>query len=132
MPLPQGIARMNRRLTNPLMRRFAGRIPPLAIVEHTGRRSGQSYRTPIMAFPAADGDGFVVALTYGKDVDWLHNIQAQGSCSLVYRGQRITLDDPRLVPGDTVAAALPGVVRFMLRVTNVTDYLTLRRSPSPS
>jgi deazaflavin-dependent oxidoreductase (nitroreductase family) len=130
MPLTQGIARANRRLTNPIFRRFAGRIPPFAIIEHTGRHSGRSYRTPIMAFPSVDGDGFVVALTYGQDVDWLHNIQAQGGGTMVYRQQRVTLTDPRLVPGDSVSAALPRVVRFILRITNVTDYLMLRRSSS--
>ena len=126
MPLPQALAKSNRWLANPVIRRFAGNIPPLAIVEHTGRRSGQRYRTPIMAFPS--GDGFVVALTYGKDVDWLHNVQSQGGCTMVYRGQRVALTEPRIVGSDAVSDSLPGVVKFVLRRINVSDYLTLRRA----
>lgn len=126
MPLPQALARANRKLTNPVMRRFAGHIPPLAIIEHTGRRSGRPYRTPIMAFPTTDG--FVLALTYGRDVDWLHNVRAQGGCTLVYRGKSNALVEPRLVGSDAVSAALPRLVRAILLAINVTDYVTLRRA----
>jgi hypothetical protein len=47
--------RINRAFTNPAMRTIAGRVPPLAIVQHLGRRSGQSYRTPVLAFPTDEG-----------------------------------------------------------------------------
>ncbi len=130
MPLPKLLARTNRWLANPVIGRFAGVIPPLAIIEHTGRRSGQRYRTPIMAFPSVDG--FVVALAYGKDVDWLHNVQAQGGCTLTYSGQRTTLIDPRLVGVDAVSATLPRVVRFFMRGLKVTAYLTVRHAPTAS
>ena len=42
-----GLARFNKVVTNPIQRRYAGRIPPFAIVEHVGRKSGRQYRTPV-------------------------------------------------------------------------------------
>ena len=48
MTLPAAIARLNRIGINRLTRRMAGRVPPFALIEHTGRRSGTRYQTPIM------------------------------------------------------------------------------------
>lgn len=47
MQLPQWLARFNRHVTNPIQRLWAGRIPAHGILEHVGRRSGKSYRTPL-------------------------------------------------------------------------------------
>ena len=55
MPIPISVGRVNRAFTNRFMRFFAGWVPPLAIVEHTGRRSDRRYRTPIMAFRSGAG-----------------------------------------------------------------------------
>jgi hypothetical protein len=52
MQLPQGLARFNRHVTNPIQRMWAGWLPPFAILEHVGRRSGTPYRTPVNAFNA--------------------------------------------------------------------------------
>jgi len=68
MPIPKSIANFNKHVTNKFFLLFAGRLSPFAIVNHKGRRSGRSYRTPILAFPMEAG--FVFALTYGRDVDW--------------------------------------------------------------
>ena len=126
MPLPAVVAKMNRVITNPVTRRFAGRVPPFAIVEHRGRTSGALYRTPIMAFPA--DDGFVIALTYGPETDWVRNVLAAGDCALDYRNQRIALTEPKLLHGSSGAAALPSPVRFALRLMHVDEFLSLRRS----
>src|ERR671912_3039229 len=63
MAVSATLARLNRRAINPLVRAFAGRLPPLALVIHRGRVSGRVYRTPVLAFPA--DDRFLVALFYG-------------------------------------------------------------------
>jgi deazaflavin-dependent oxidoreductase (nitroreductase family) len=125
MPFSMKIARANRWVVNPVARRFAGRLPPFAIVAHTGRVSGAPYRTPIMAFRT--GGGFLIALTYGPETEWVRNIFASGGCALIYGGEEIALAEPAL---GTIAAywhAFPGPVRFVLRVMRVTDCLTLRR-----
>ncbi len=44
MQLPQWLARLNRYVTNPIQRRWAGRAPSFGILEHVGRKSGKPYR----------------------------------------------------------------------------------------
>jgi len=132
MPLPDRLARLNRRLTNPVARTFAGRLPPFGLVVHRGRRSGRDYRTPILAFP--DGEGFVIALTYGPDRDWVQNVRAPDGCTLIRRGREIPLVDPRIVGAAEGLPLLPGPVRFGMRRLGVTAFLRLRRNdggPSP-
>ena len=110
----------------PVARRFAGRIPPFAIVAHKGRRSGKEYRTPIMAFRSPTG--FAIALTYGPETDWVRNVLAAGTCTLEYRGEALPLTDPRLVHAAEVRAVLPAVVRYILRLMRVDDYLLMNRT----
>jgi deazaflavin-dependent oxidoreductase (nitroreductase family) len=130
MPISHAVARVNRRLTNRITRRFAGRIPPFAIVIHRGRKSGTTYRTPVMIFPTPDG--FAVALTYGPDTDWVRNVVAAGGCTVEYRRRTIPLAAPRLVcTGDDGRPSLPAPVRLALRLLRVDDYLLLSRRPEP-
>jgi deazaflavin-dependent oxidoreductase (nitroreductase family) len=126
MPFPIAITRFNRRVVNPVSRRFAGRVPPFAIVVHKGRTSGKEYRTPIMAFRSPDG--FAIALTYGPDTDWVRNIVAAGAGTLVYRRAEIPIAEPRFVHKDEVRRLLPGPVRFVLRLARVDDFLLVRRA----
>ncbi len=58
---------------------------PFSIVRHVGRRSGRIYETPIIVQPI-DG-GFVIALTYGPDVDWYRNVLAANSCDILRHRQ---------------------------------------------
>ena len=87
-----GLARFNRVVTNPVQRLYAGRIPPLAIVEHVGQKSGRQYRTPVTAFVK---DGVVtVRLPYGTDRDWVRNVMAANGGVIQRRGQRMRVTDP--------------------------------------
>lgn len=126
MPFPTTLARFNRRVTNRVARRFAGRIPPLATLEHRGRTSGTVYRTPVVVFRDGD-DGFVVALTYGPGTDWVRNVLAAGGCTIESGGHHIALIDPRLTPG-TAPQAIPAPIRMVLRLLHVSDYLHLQRA----
>lgn len=129
MPFPRTLARINRRVTNPVARRFAGRLPPFAIMEHRGRRSGATHRTPVMAFRSSADDGFVVALTYGPEADWVRNVLAEGGCAMEYGRRRIVLVDPTVVPrGSPGPVTLPRPVRLALRLLRVADELRLRRA----
>jgi deazaflavin-dependent oxidoreductase (nitroreductase family) len=125
MPLPQRLARFNRHVTNPIARTVAGRIPPFAIVRHQGRRSGTVYRTPIMAFPNRATGGYVVALTYGPDAQWVKNVLAAGGCEIERRGRTVSLTAPRLIGPAEAAPTLPAPVRWVLSRTRVMAFLNL-------
>jgi len=99
MQLPQGLARFNRHVTNPIQRMWAGWLPPFAILEHVGRRSGATYRTPVNAFDATvDGKpGVAILLTYGPDRDWLKNLKAAGGGRIRRNGKTFGITDPQVV-----------------------------------
>ncbi|MBL1077940.1 nitroreductase family deazaflavin-dependent oxidoreductase [Nocardia sp. 2] len=101
------IARVNKYVTNPIQRRWAPYLPYCAVVEHTGRKSGKGYRTPVMAL--VDGGTLTVMLNYGAGADWVRNTVAAGSAGILHRGRRYRLIDPVVVPADS--AELPAVVR---------------------
>ena len=44
----------------------------VSVVHHVGRTTGRVYETPIGAVPT--DDGFVIALPYGSNTDWLKNV----------------------------------------------------------
>jgi deazaflavin-dependent oxidoreductase (nitroreductase family) len=123
MPLPGWLARFNRRGTNRITRRFAGWVPGFAVIIHKGRRSGRTYRTPVNIFRS--GDGYVIALTYGSDRDWVKNVLAAGGCDIEYRGRTIRLTDPRLVTDQRQRPA-PAVIRPFLAGMGVTEFMELK------
>lgn len=115
MEFPQSLARFNRRVTNPIQRMWAGRLPPFAIVEHVGRRSGKPYRTPVNVFSTnVDGKpGVAILLTYGPDRDWLKNLTAAGGGRMRHKGKSFGIADPHLV---TKAEAAPHLTPGMRRI----------------
>jgi deazaflavin-dependent oxidoreductase (nitroreductase family) len=126
VPLPAALARFNRRVTNPLTRSIAGRVPPLAIVVHRGRRSGREYRTPVLAFPSSDR--VLIALTYGAGTDWVRNVLAAGGCDLEWRGRSLPLGRPEVVDLASGFTAIPVVLRPIVRLIGVKECLRLERA----
>jgi deazaflavin-dependent oxidoreductase (nitroreductase family) len=110
MEFPQGLARFNRYVTNPIQRRYAGRLPPFAIIEHVGRRSGKQFRTPVNAFYATIGGkpGVVVSLTYGPNRDWLKNLKAAGGGQMQRNGKTFAISNPEVVSKDEAATHVDG------------------------
>lgn len=121
MPLPHAMARFNKLVTNRAAGVIAGRVPGFGIVTHRGRRSGQTYQTPVNVFRRPGG--FVVALTYGRG-DWVRNVLAAGEAQLRTRGQTHRLENPRPV-ADPARAGVPAPVRGMLALLNVDEFLSL-------
>ncbi|HYI15067.1 MAG TPA: nitroreductase family deazaflavin-dependent oxidoreductase [Thermomicrobiales bacterium] len=124
MPAPRWLARANRRVTNPILGRVVRHLPGFGIVVHTGRRSGRQYRTPVGIF-AHDG-GYVIALTYGPETEWVRNVLASGGCTVEQRGRTLHLAQPRLFH-DEDRRAVPAPVRFVLGLIRVNDFLELKR-----
>jgi deazaflavin-dependent oxidoreductase (nitroreductase family) len=124
MPLPKRLARFNRVVTNRVTYPLARTVPGFGVVLHTGRKSGRPYRTPVNAFRTPTG--YVIALTYGADSDWLKNVVAAGGCELLTRGSSVPLTDPRLLHAER-DAPVPPPVRVALRLLHVEDFLELAR-----
>jgi len=125
MNLPRFLRRVNRAVTNPLMRTFAWLVPPLAVVHHVGRESGRCYRTPVVAFPSAAG--FVIPMPYGRDVDWARNLLHAHGGELEQRGRRVELRNPRIVAFAAAKVRLPAAARPLLRAADLPGYLLLDR-----
>jgi deazaflavin-dependent oxidoreductase (nitroreductase family) len=122
VPLPRGLARLNRVGLNRLIRYVAPWFPGLGLVVHVGRKSGRVYRTPVNLF-TKDGH-YTIALTYGPHSDWVRNVLAAGGCEIVTRGRRVQLGSPRIVRDETRAAIRP-LERVFLRAVHVADFLVL-------
>src|ERR1022692_2288958 len=74
------VAAFNLAVTNRITSRFAARLPGFGILAHVGRKSSRVYRTPVNVFRAPEG--FLIALTYGRDSEWVKNVLAAGGCQL--------------------------------------------------
>jgi deazaflavin-dependent oxidoreductase (nitroreductase family) len=122
MPMPRGLARFNRIVTNRVLGVLAPYAPAFGMVIHSGRKSGRLYRTPVNVFP--HGDRYVMALTYGANTDWVRNVLAADGCLLETRGRVLRLTSPRLVH-DERRRGVPPPVRRILGVLGVTDFLEL-------
>ncbi len=122
MPLPAALARLNRRVTNPLLRNLVG-IGPFAELEHVGRRSGLARHTVLLAF--RDGSTVTVALTYGPDVDWLKNIEAAGGARMRLRGRVLDLGPATRLTPAAVRRQIPGAVRSAVALIDVHDFIEL-------
>ena len=115
--------RINRAVINPRQLKTAGTPgADASVVQHTGRRSGRTYETPVGAEPT--DDGFVVALVYGPTSDWLKNVLASGSATVVHQGVPYVVDRPEVVPFDTVAHHFPDARG--IRMFGVADAVRLR------
>jgi deazaflavin-dependent oxidoreductase (nitroreductase family) len=123
--LGRRIAHFNRRVTNHLTRPVARLLPGFGVVIHTGRKSKHRYETPVNVFRAADG--YVIALTYGAEADWVKNVLAAGGCELITRGHRQRLTSPA-IRSDERQSLVPRAVRPVLRLLRVTDFMHLRTS----
>jgi deazaflavin-dependent oxidoreductase (nitroreductase family) len=118
------IRNFNRRTLNLATLNIAGnRLRVYSAIEHVGRRSGRSYSTPVVAVPF--GDGFVVPLPYGTDVDWHRNVQAAGTCTLHWNEQKYALERPELLTQAEALEAFPLLQRVIFGAGGVDAYLWL-------
>ncbi|MCT2594712.1 nitroreductase family deazaflavin-dependent oxidoreductase [Streptomyces sp. N2-109] len=114
---------------NPVMRPVARRLPPFAVVEHTGRRSGKAYRNPVQAYRT--DRGWVIALVYGKDADWVRNVLAAGGGQLIRRGRHHRLTEPRRLHGSAGRRLLPRWSRAAMGLARVQDYIEVTSVEAP-
>jgi deazaflavin-dependent oxidoreductase (nitroreductase family) len=112
---------------NRISRPFVGHLPGFGVVIVRGRKTGRIRHVPMNVFRT--DDGYVMALTYGRDVDWVKNVLAAGGCRLKTRGRIVELRDPQLIH-DPSRRLMPPFVRVALRLMGVNGFLRLRLGPA--
>ena len=126
-PVVDLVRRLARDSGNPRVLKTAGTAGgPASIIEHTGRASGRAFQTPVT--PTQTADGFVIALPYGPGTDWVKNILASGSATLVHEGQTYALEKPEVIPIAVAAADFGPRERRFLRLFGVQECLRLYRA----
>jgi deazaflavin-dependent oxidoreductase (nitroreductase family) len=116
------LAKINIAFTNRITGLFAGWLPGFGILTHVGRKSGKVYRTPINIFRASNG--FIIALTYSSQSEWVKNVLAAGGCELKTRGKKYQLSSPNVVH-DPTRRRFPIPVRVVLGIVGADEYMEL-------
>jgi deazaflavin-dependent oxidoreductase (nitroreductase family) len=124
--LKKPMAGFHRAVTNRIACRFAARLPGFALIRNVGRKSGKLYCTPVNVFRRRNG--FLIALTYGRDSGWVANVLASGACELETRGVSYHLVNAVLVH-DRSRRRFPPLVRVVLGLIDANDYLELQLPP---
>ncbi len=125
MKLPDKVRFLNKKFTNRLMIKIAGKKhSPIVLIEHVGRRSGKVYYTPIMAAPVAGG--FMFALTYGTGVDWYKNVLVSGRAKITFKGREHQLIDPAAIPAAEGQSAFGFPKGNILRIIGIKDFFFMR------
>ena len=119
------LAAFNLAVTNRISSRFAPRLPGFGIVTHVGRKSGRVYRTPVNVFRARNG--FLIALTYGRESEWVKNVLEAGGCQLETRGVQYQVSSSTIVH-DPTRRRFPVPVRVVLRLIGADDFMQLSTS----
>ena len=121
----KSLARFNLAVTNRITARFAGWLPGFGIITHVGRKSGKVYRTPVNVFRAPNG--FAVALTYGRESEWVKNVLAAGGCELQTGGHQYHLSAPTIIH-DPTRKQFPLPVRIVLGIVGANDFMKLENA----
>ncbi|MEE8376531.1 MAG: nitroreductase family deazaflavin-dependent oxidoreductase [Acidimicrobiia bacterium] len=121
MPLPKGLTRFNRSVTNRITKPAARRLGGFGVLHHIGRQSGNDYETPLNVW--RHGSEVIVALTYGSDVDWLKNATVAESSILVMGGNEVRVGRPRSIAEDEGLEMVPKTVGRILGVLGVDEFV---------
>ena len=120
------IRAFNKHTLNPATLNIAGnRLRIYSSVKHVGRRSGREYATPVVAEPL--GDGFVIPLPYGANVDWHRNVMAAGKCTLRWNEQEYALEKPEIITSSDALGAFPLVQRIIFSAGGIKQYVWLHQ-----
>lgn len=124
-PFQTLIRTSNKYLLNPLMLRLAGRRWWYAsTLQHTGRRSGKRYSTPIVADRV--GDRLLIPLPYGTQVDWVRNVLSAGEATVVSQGLTFHTASPELIDSTQALPLLPRERRRAFERIQIGHFLQMR------
>ncbi len=124
MKFPIEIRSFNKRITNPILGRIARSAHgPFAIIRHVGRKSGKTYETPVIVFPFAGG--FVLALTYGKEVDWYRNVMAAGRCVVIWHQREYAVEKIEPITLEAAQPLLHQPETSILKLVNTQHFIRM-------
>lgn len=115
----------NKYVTNRVLRGLTSLpLGPFGLIRHVGRHSGKPYKTVIMVWPSERG--FVMALTYGPQVDWYRNILATGGCTVFWHRRIYAVGKPELIDAKTALPVFPTPFRQILRRIGLQDFVQVK------
>jgi deazaflavin-dependent oxidoreductase (nitroreductase family) len=117
---PRWVAAFNLVVTNRIAGLFVTRLPGFGVITHIGRKSGKTFHTPVKVYRAPGG--FLIALTYGPESQWVQNVVAAGQAELETRHTRYHVSSPTVVH-DPSRQQFPFIVGLALRIIGATDFL---------
>lgn len=117
--MPRWFAQISKRVFNPVELRRGAR----PVLNHVGRSSGATYRTPLDAHPV--GGGYMFILVYGSRSDWVRNILAAGHARLTIDSQKSALAAPRLISGQEAWRAIGEHVNRRPGFLRIDEYLRM-------
>lgn len=121
------LERVNNRMTRAGLRH--GFAPPwFALLETTGRRSGQPRQTPVSAGMRSDDTTFWLIAAHSEQADYVRNIKANPRVRVKFRGQWHS-GSATLMPDDDTgsrAKTLPHQCDAILGRMMATEPLTVR------
>jgi len=125
VPPSSPLRRFNKHILNPVALWVAAhRKVYYGVLHHTGRRSGTSYTTPVVA--KVTSRGIIIPLPYGEGSDWCRNVLAAGVCSLTMNGAEYALHSPEVVPASIAEPLLPLANVQVWRRVGIQSYLLLQ------
>jgi deazaflavin-dependent oxidoreductase (nitroreductase family) len=124
-PVRDAVRTFNKHVLNPAMMHLAGRKHWYAgVIRHTGRKSGKSYATPVVADRVTDG--FILPLPYGTGVDWLGNVLAAGAATVTVGGQTYDVTEPEIIDVATAGPQLSPRRRRAFQRFGIDNFLKVR------
>jgi deazaflavin-dependent oxidoreductase (nitroreductase family) len=121
---PAAAKRFNRVAVKAAGSRF---LPIWAAVEHRGRKSGQTYTTPV-AIAASTPDSLYIGLPWGPGTDWVRNLQAAGGGRVRWKGASYAVTEPTVVGAEEPLAAAKALQRRVLSRWKLEHFLRLHRA----
>jgi deazaflavin-dependent oxidoreductase (nitroreductase family) len=117
------------KILNPAVAKLAGRrfFATVAAIHHAGRRSGNSYVTPVGA--RVNGDVAIIPLTVGNQSDWVRNVRAAGTCSIRVDGKDHQAVRPQILAWadvkPLVRAGFNPLERLVFRLLGMKQFMRL-------
>lgn len=130
-PAPRAPSRMRRvaHLINPVVNVLAGtRLLPLyGVIQHRGRRSGKTFRTPVVVRRTADG--FIVPMPWGEGTDWFRNVRAAGGCVIRWKGRDYVMIEPEVLDAQAARSSFPPAMRAGMERFGIKQAVRMRFRP---